>query len=45
AAVEGSLDAATRLRLSSEANALLLDAFARPVDEAPVTAGYWWNAQ
>lgn len=45
AAVEGGLDAATRLRLSSEANALLLDAFARPVEEAPVTEGYWWNAQ
>ncbi len=45
AAVEGSLDAATRLRLSGEANTVLLDAFARPVDEAPVTAGYWWNAQ
>lgn len=44
AAVEGSLDAATRLRLSGEAEALLLDAFARPVDEAPVTLGYWWNA-
>ena len=45
AAVEGGLDAATRLRLSGEADTLLLDAFARSVDEAPITEGYWWNAQ
>lgn len=45
AAIEATLDTATRLRQFEAAQALLLGAFAHPVEDPPVTPGYWWNAR